>query len=209
MQEQNFDVDIKIPSSKQNVKINAEFIEVGNTRVACENVKAIKYGVSLVGTVKKPVKKKYNIDVMGNDGKVLNINFESSKVTALLEEDHTYLYIMSGLAHHVKNQLFDKFLGQINAKETIQVGHTDLDFNGIPMNYKTWFFGKTKQEIVPWQQIGFDIDKGFLNLKDNHDSRKKIAFSLHNDWNAVILNTFLTYLEKDKRKEKLAKGEEI
>lgn len=209
MQHHNFDVDIIIPSSKQKVKINAENIEVNQTCIACAEVAAIKYGVSLIGSVKKPQKKKYIIEVKSRDGKTVSIQFESNKVEDLLEEDHTYYYIMSGLWQYVKKHLVSSFITQLNEQEQLEVGAAKFDFKGFALPYKTWFWGKPKTATVPWSQIKYSLDKGVLRIQDMYDKKKKVAVSLHHDWNAVVLNTLLHYLSQDHRKEKLEKGEKI
>jgi hypothetical protein len=209
MQHHNFDVDIVIPSSKQKVKITADAIEVNQTRIACSDVAAVKYGVSLIGPAKKPIKKQYTIDVKGKDGKTVSIQFESSKVEELLEEDHTYYYIMSGLWQYVKKHLVSDFIEQLNEQKQLEVGAAKFDYQGFTMSYKTWFFGKTKTTVVPWSQIKYFLDKGILHVQDMYDKKKNINVSLHNDWNAVVLNTLLHYLSQEHRKEKLEKGEKI
>lgn len=209
MQHHNFDVDIVIPSSKQKVKITAEAIEVNQTRIACADVAAVKYGVSLIGSVKKPIKKKYTIDVKGKDGKSVSVQFESSKVGELLEEDHTYYYIMSGLWQYVKKHLVSDFIEKLNNQEKQEVGAAKFDYKGFEVSYKTWFLGKTKTEVLPWSQIKYFLDKGVLHVQDMYNKKKNINVSLHNDWNAVVLNTLLHYLSQEHRKEKLEKGEKI
>jgi coenzyme F420-reducing hydrogenase alpha subunit len=209
MQHHNFDVDIVIPSSKQKVKITAEAIEVNQTRIACGDVAAVKYGVSLIGPVKKPTKKKYTIDVKSKDGKTVSVQFESSKVEELLEEDHTYYYVMSGLWQYVKKHLVNEFIEKLNNKEKLEVGAAKFDYQGFEVSYKTWFLGKTKTAILPWSQIKYFLDKGILHVQDMYDKKKNINVSLHNDWNAVVLNTLLHYLSQEHRKEKLEKGEKI
>jgi hypothetical protein len=209
MQHHNFDVDIVIPSSKQKVKITADAIEVNQTRIACNDVAAVKYGVSLIGPAKKPTKKKYTIDVKVRDGKTVSVQFESSKVEELLEEDHTYYYIMSGLWQYVKKHLVSDFIEQLNEQKQLEVGAAKFNYQGFEMSYKTWFFGKTRTTIVPWSQIKYFLDKGILHVQDMYDKKKNINVSLHNDWNAVVLNTLLHYLSQEHRKEKLEKGEKI
>ncbi|WP_461788758.1 hypothetical protein [Pedobacter sp.] len=209
MQHHNFDVDIVIPSSKQKVKITADAIEVNQTRIACNDVAAVKYGVSLIGPVNKPIKKKYTIDVKSKDGKTVSVQFESSKVEELLEEDHTYYYIMSGLWQYVKKHLVNDFIEQLNEQKQLEVGAAKFNYQGFEMSYKTWFFGKTKTTIVPWSQIKYFLDKGVLHVQDMYDKKKNTNVSLHNDWNAVVLNTLLHYLSQEHRKEKLEKGEKI
>lgn len=209
MQAHNFDVDIVIPSSNQKVKINKDVIEVNQTTIACADVTAIKYGVSLIGKVKKPIKKSYSIDVKSKDGKTLSIKFDSKKVGELLEEDHTYYYIMTGLWHGVKKQLVNFFIEQLNEKQTLEVGTAKFNNEGFTMNYKTWFLGKTKTTLVPWTEIKYHQDKGLLHIQDVNDDKKKVAVSFHYDWNAVVLNTLMHFLWQEKRREKLQKGEQI
>lgn len=209
MQHHNFDVDIIIPSSKQKVKINKDFIEVNNISIPCADVEAIKYGVSLVGSVKKPKNKKYIIDVKGKNGKSINIQFDSQKVGELLEEDHTYYYIMSGLWQYVKKHLVEDFIVKLNEQETITVGHAKFNYQGFTISYKTWLWGKIKTELVPWSDIKFYVDKGILKIASKADNRKKVAISFHYDWNAVVVNTLLHYLWQEHRKEKLQNGEKL
>jgi hypothetical protein len=205
----NFDVDIVIPSSKQKVKINKDVIEVNQTSIPCADVTAIKYGVSLIGSVKNPKYKKYIIDVKSKDGKTVSIDFNSSKVEELLAEDHTYYYIMSGLWQYVKKRLVNDFIEKLNEQETVEVGAAKFSYEGFTMSYKAWFLGKTKTVIVPWSEITHHLDKGILHIKDRNSSKRKVDLSLHNDWNAVVLNTLLHYLWQDHRKEKLQSGEKI
>lgn len=209
MQHHNFDVDIVIPSSKQKVKITAEAIEVNQTRISCADVSAVKYGVSLIGTKKKPVKKKYTIEVQSKAGKTVSVQFESTKVGDLLEEDHTYYYIMSGLWQYVKKHLVSDFIEKLNNQETLVVGAAKFDYKGFTMPYKTWFWGKTKLTVVPWTQIKYFLHKGNLHVQDMYDSKKKTVISLHDDWNAVVLNTLLHYLSQEHRNEKLERGEKL
>src|SRR5690606_15856295 len=110
MQTHNFDVDIHISSSNQKVTINRDFIQVNQSKINCDDVKAIRYGVSLIGTKKNPQRKDYTIEVLSKDDKTLNIKFSSSKVEELLEEDHTYYYIMSGLWQYVKKNLISQYI---------------------------------------------------------------------------------------------------
>ena len=209
MQPHNFDVDILIPSSNQKVKINKDVIQVNQTTIACTDVTAVKYGVSLIGKRKKPTNKSYSIEVQGKDGKTVSIKFDSKKVGELLEEDHTYYYIMTGLWHFVKKQLVNFFIEQLNEKQTLEVGAAKFNFEGFTMNYKTWFWGKTKTELVPWTSLNYHLDKGILHIEDVNDTKKKVALSLHYDWNAVVLNTLMHFLWQDKRREKLQRGEHI
>ena len=209
MQHHNFDVDIVIPSSKQKVKITAETIEVNQIRIPCADVIAVRYGVSLIGSVKKPSKKKYTIEIKGKDGKTVSIKFESSKVSDLLEEDHTYYYIMSGLWQYVKKQLVGDFISKLNAQEVLEVGAAKFDYKGFVVNYKTWFWGKQKTTILAWSQTKYFLDKGMLHVQDMYDRKKKVSVSLHEDWNAVVLNTLMHYLSQEHLKEKLEKGEKI
>ncbi|TKB95143.1 hypothetical protein [Pedobacter cryophilus] len=210
MQAHNFDVDITIPSSKQKIKINKDLIEVNNTSIACKDVKAVKYGVSLIGSQKNPERKEYNIDVQSVDGKEISIKFNSNKVEDLLEEDHTYYYIMSGLWQYVKKHLVSHFIEILNEKQSFEIGNAVVNHEGFVMTYKTsWFFGKIKSELVLWRDIKYYLSKGILHIDSLSDKRKKVSVSLHYDWNAVVLNTLLHYLWQDHRKEKLAKGEKI
>ncbi len=205
----NFDVDIQLPSSGQKVKINKDYIEVNKIQIPCNEIQAIKYGVSLIGPVKTPTKKAYNIDILSKDNKSVSINFESSKVQELLEEDHTYYYIMSGLWQYVKKSLIGQFIDTLNEQQSFNVGPTTVNNRGVSMSYKTWFFGKTKTEITPWSDLKYYLNKGILHIESVSNKKKKVLLSLHNDWNAVVLNTLMHYLWQDNRKTKLAKGEKI
>ena len=209
MQAHNFDVDTFIPSSQQKVKINKDLIAVNQTSIACADVKAIKYGVSLIGGAKNPDRKVYHIGIQSKDGVEISIDFRSDKVEELLAEDHTYYYIMSGLWQYVKKQLINQFIEVLNQEESFQIGHAVITHEGFMMSYKTWFLRKVKTTLVPWTDIKYFLKGGLLNIKSTENSRQKIQLSLHNDWNAVVLNTLLHYLWQEHRKEKLAKGELI
>ena len=216
MQHHNVDVDIVIPSSGQKVKINKDFIKVNNNTITCADVSAIKYGVSLIGNVKNPDKKEYNIDILAKDGKSLSIKFTSKKVEELLEEDHTYYYIMSGLWQYVKKHLVSHFIELLNEKQSFEIGNNSINNEGISMTYKTWSpsfrtlnWTKSKTEIVPWTDIKYYLNKGILHIDSLNENKKKVFFSLHHDWNAVVLNTLMHYLWQEHRREKLIKGEKI
>ncbi|MXV52081.1 hypothetical protein GS399_13970 [Pedobacter sp. HMF7647] len=205
----NFDVNIHIKSSNQKIKINQDFIEVNNTKIACKDVSALKYGVSLVGPKKKPSSKRYAIDLMSKDGKTLNISFNSSKVGDLLEEDHTYYYIMSGVWQYIKKPLINQLIDALNEQKSFSVADIEVSYEGIKVPYKAWFWGKTKKEILPWNQLKHNLDKGIVYVGSTSEENKKSALKLHDDWNAVCLNTLLHYLWQDNRRNKLAKGEKI
>lgn len=212
----NFDVDILIPSSNQKVKINKDLIEVNKVSIACKDVKAVKYGVSLIGSKKKPERKEYTIDILSKAGQEISIKFSSNKVEELLEEDHTYYYVMSGLWQHVKKYLVSHFIEILNEKQSFEIGTNTITHEGFLMSYKTWEpsfkslkWTKSKTDIVLWSDIKYYLSKGILHVDSLSDKRKKANFSLHHDWNAVVLNTLLHYLWQDHRKEKLAKGETI
>jgi hypothetical protein len=209
MQAHNFDVDILIPSSQQKVKINKDFISVNQTSIACADVKAIKYGISLVGGEKNPERKEYHISILSNSEVEISIDFKSDKVIELLAEDHTYYYIMSGLWQYVKKQLVNQFIEVLNQKETFNVGEAIVTHEGIIMSYKTWFLRKVKTTLVPWADLKYFLKKGILHIKSTENMRQKVQLSLHNDWNAVVLNTLLHYLWQEHRKDKLARGESI
>lgn len=205
----NFDVDITIPSSNQKVKINKDFIEVNNKKVLCDNIDGIKYGVSLVGSKKKTSNKNYSIEIKSTDGQQLAINFSSTKMADILEEDHTYYYIMAGLWQYAKKQLVNKLIETLNTQKTFTVGHIEVSNQGFTMPYKTWFWGKTKTGTVSWANITYHLNKGVLQINCSNNNKIKANLSIHNDWNAVVLNTLLHYLWQDGRKEKLAKGQTI
>ncbi|WP_017259381.1 hypothetical protein [Pedobacter arcticus] len=211
MQTHNFDVDITTPSTNQKIKINKDFIEVNNDKIACEDVKAVKYGVSLLGGTKKPNGKEYNIDILGKNDKTISIRFKSNKVEDLLEEDHTYYYIMSGVWQYVKKYLVSHFIEVLNNKSDFSVGNTQITHQGFMLEYSSGFlfWKKQKIELVPWANLKYYLNKGILYVESLDDRSKKATFSLHHDWNAVVLNTLLHYLWQDHRKEKLAKGQEI
>ena len=209
MNNHNFDVDIQVPSTSQHVRINKDFVEVNNKRVLCSNIEAIKYGVSLFGGKKKPSKKTYNIDIKSKDGEYLSINFSSSKVQEVLEEDHTYYYIMSGLWQFAKKQLVNRLVESLNQKESFKVADVEVSNTGFTMPYKSWFWGKTKTGVVSWADSKYFLEDGVLNIQSQNDSKIKAKLSIHNDWNAVVLNTLLHYLWQDSRKEKLANGQVI
>lgn len=216
MQLHNFDVDIVIPSSKQKVKIDKDHIEVNNTSIACKDVKAVKYGVSLIGNKKNPERKDYNIDILSNTGIEISIKFSSSTFGDLLEEDHMYYYIMSGVWQFVKKYLVSHFIEILNEQQTFDIGKNTVTHEGFLMSYKTWEpsfktfnWTKIRTEIVLWSDIKYYLSKGILHVESLSDKRKKAEFSLHYDWNAVVLNTLLHYLWQEHRKEKLAKGEKI
>ena len=209
MNNHNFDVDIQVPSTNQHVRINKDFVEVNNKRVLCNNIEAIKYGVSLVGGKKNPSKKTYNIDIKSKDGEQLSINFSSSKVQEVLEEDHTYYYIMSGLWQYAKKQLVNRLVESLNQKESFKVADVEVSNTGFSMPYKSWFWGKTKIGVVSWADSKYFLADGVLNIQSKNDNKIKAKLSIHNDWNAVVLNTLLHYLWQDSRKEKLAKGQVI
>ena len=209
MQAHSFDVDMVIPSSKQKVQINKDFISVDQKKIPCADIKAIKYGVSLIGGKKNPDRKEYHIGIQSNDGLEISIDFKSDKVTELLAEDHTYYYIMSGLWQYAKKQLINQFVEVLNQKESFQIGTAVITHEGFMMSYKTWFLRKVKTNLVPWTDIKYFLKEGVLNIKSTENSRQKVQLSLHHDWNAVVLNTLLHYLWQEKRKEKLAKGEHI
>ena len=209
MQAHQFDVDMVIPSSKQKVQINKDFISVDQKSIPCSEVKAIKYGVSLIGSKKNPERKEYHIGIQSHDGVEISMDFKSDKVTALLAEDHTYYYVMSGLWQYVKKQLINQFVEVLNQKESFQVGAAVITHEGFVMSYKTWFLRKVKTSLVPWTDIKYFLKEGVLNIKSTENGRQKIQLSLHHDWNAVVLNTLLHYLWQEKRKENLAKGQSI
>lgn len=211
MQAHNFDVDITTPFTKQKVKINREFIEVNADKIACEDVKAVKYGVSLVGGSKNPTGKEYNIDVQSKAGKTISIRFKSNKVEELLEEDHTYYYIMSGVWQYVKKYLVGHFIEALNDKTGFTVGNNKITNEGFMIEYTSGFlfWKKKKTELVPWSDLKYYLTKGILYVESLSNKKKQATFSLHNDWNAVVLNTLLHYLWQDHRKEKLAKGQAI
>src|SRR6476620_9736027 len=163
----NFDVDIVIPSSKQKVKITKDSIEVNKTSIACADVEAVKYGVSLIGNPKNPSRKDYSIDIRSKDGKTISINFSSSKVEELLEEDHTYYYIMSGVWQYVKKYLVSHYIELLNEKQCFEIGNSTVTNEGFLMSYKTWSpsfkslnWSKIVTEIVPWNDIKYYLNKG-------------------------------------------------
>lgn len=211
MQAHNFDVDITTPSTKQQIKINKDFIEVNADKIACKDVKAVKYGVSLLGGAKNPSGKEYNIDILSNTDKTISIRFRSNKVEELLEEDHNYYYIMSGVWQYVKKYLVSHYIEALNSKEGFTVAKTSVTNEGFMMTYTSGFlfWKKEKTELVPWNDIKYYLDKGMLTVESLSNKNKKAEFSLHNDWNAVVLNTLMHYLWQDHRKEKLAKGQAI
>ena len=211
MQAHNFDVDITTPHTNQKIKISKDFIEVNNDKIACEDVKAVKYGVSLLGGVKNPSGKDYIIDILSKTDKTISIRFKSGKVEELLEEDHTYYYIMSGVWQYVKKYLVGHFIEALNNKTSFSVAGTQITQQGFMMTFSTGFlfWKKQKTELVPWSELKYYLNKGVLYVESLSDRNKKATFSLHNDWNAVVLNTLLHYLWQDHRKEKLAKGQTI
>lgn len=147
MQAHNFDVDITTPSTKQKIKINKDFIEVNNDKIACEDVKAVKYGVSLLGGVKNPSGKEYTIDILSKSEKTISIRFKSSKVEELLEEDHHYYYIMSGVWQYVKKYLVSNYIDALNKKESFTVANTTVTSLGFMMKYTSGFlFWKKKKQ---------------------------------------------------------------
>lgn len=202
----NFDVDITIPSSKQKIKINKDFIEVDQKKILCLNIEALKYGVSLIGNKKKPTNKNYSIEIKSYNGQKLAINFSSTKMADVLEEDHFYYYIMAGLWQFAKKQLANKLIEKLNNKETFTVGQIEVSNQGFTMPYKTWFWGKVKIGNVTWANSNYKLDKGVLKISAKNNGNLKAKLSIHNDWNAVVLNTLLHYLWQDGRKEKLADG---
>lgn len=205
----NFDVDIQLPSSNQKVKINKDFIEVNNKKIMCNNIEAIKYGVSMVGSKKKPSSKNYIIEIKSNNGEQLSINFSSNTVQPILAEDHTYYYIMAGLWQYAKKQLVNKLVETLNQAQSFKVADVEVSNTGFTMPYKNWFWGKTKLGNITWADSDYYLEKGFLHLDSKTNGKMKAKLSIHNDWNAVVLNTLLHYLWQDNRKEKLAKGEVI
>lgn len=209
MHNHNFDVDIHLPSSNQKVAINKDFVQVNQSKINCDEIKAIRYGVSLIGTQKNPERKDYNIDILSKDDRTLSIHFKSSKVQELLEEDHTYYYIMSGLWQYVKKSLISQYIELLNNRESFEVGNATITHEGFSVTYKTWFFGKKKTGIVPWSDVKYYLDKGILHIDCLSSKKKKVRLSLHHDWNAVVLNTLMHYLWQDNRKLKLARGEKI
>lgn len=211
MHPHNFDVDIVISSSNQKVKIDKDHIQVNNVSIACKDAKAIRYGVSLIGSVKNPQRKEYNIDILGHDDKSISIKFNSNKVEELLEEDHTYYYIMSGVWQYVKKYLVSHYIEILNEQKEFEIGAVKVMHKGFNMSYTSGFlfWKKTKTELVPWSDVKYYLKKGILHIESLSDKRKKVSLSLHYDWNAVVLNTLLHYLWQEHRKEKLAKGEKI
>jgi hypothetical protein len=211
MQAHNFDVDITTPYTNQKIKINKDFIEVNADKIACSDVKAVKYGVSLFGGAKNPTGKEYNIDILTKADKTVSIRFKSDKVGELLEEDHTYYYIMSGVWQYVKKYLVSHFIEALNNKEGFSIADTKITNEGFVMEFTSGFlfWKKQKTELVPWSDLKYYLNKGILHVESLSDKKKKASFSLHHDWNAVVLNTLLHYLWQDHRKEKLAKGQAI
>ncbi|MBU1372618.1 MAG: hypothetical protein KJ712_02085 [Bacteroidetes bacterium] len=211
MNTHNFDVDIVISSSNQKIKIDKDHIQVNNTSIACKDVKAIRYGVSLIGSVKKPKQKDYNIDVLDQNNKIISIKFNSNKVEELLEEDHTYYYVMSGVWQYVKKYLVNHYIEILNEKQEFEIGEAKVNHQGFMMTLTSGFFlwKKTKIELVPWNDLKYYLKKGILHIESISNKRKNISLSLHHDWNAVVLNTMMHYLWQEHRKEKLARGEKI
>nr|WP_294899747.1 hypothetical protein [uncultured Pedobacter sp.] len=211
MQAHNFDVDITTPFTKQKVKINKDFIEVNDDKIECKDVKAVKYGVSLIGDSKNPSNKEYNIDILTTSEKTVSIRFKSNQVGELLEEDHTYYYIMSGVWQYVKKYLVSHLIEQLNDKTGFTIANTKITHEGFMMDFTSGFlfWKKQKNELVPWSDLKYYLNKGILYVESLSDRKKKATFSLHHDWNAVVLNTLLHYLWQDHRKEKLAKGQAI
>lgn len=211
MQIHNFDVDFTTPSTNQKIKINKDFIEVNGKKIACADVTAIRYGVSLIGNAKNPEHKEYNIDVAGKNNESISIQFKSNKVEDLLEEDHTYYYIMSGVWQYVKKHLVSSFIETLNNKTGFEISNTKITHEGFMMTYTSGFlfWKKTKTDLVPWSDIKYYLNKGILYVESLSNKNKKATFSLHYDWNAVVLNTLMHYLWQEHRKEKLAKGETI
>jgi hypothetical protein len=211
MQQHNFDVDFTIPGTTQKVKINKDFIELNGSKINCNEVKAVRYGVSLIGDKKTPNGKEYNIDVQSNSGQNISIKFKSNKVEELLAEDHTYYYIMSGVWQYVKKHLVSNYIEALNSKTGFSIGNTQVTHEGFMMTYTAGFlfWKKTKTELVPWNDIKYYLNSGILHVDSLSNSKQKVKLSLHYDWNAVVLNTLLHYLWQDHRKEKLAKGQEI
>lgn len=209
MQEQQFEVDFTIPYTNQKVKINAEHFEANQTKINCEDIIGLKYGVSLIGTPKKPIKKIYTIAVKDKNGKTAEIKFESQKATELLAEDHTYFYLMNSVWYFVKKKLVADFIEKLNNKEFLEVSNAKFNHQGFEYQYKTWLFGKTKTGILPWSQTKFYLNKGIFYIQDQNRRKRKFAFSLHNDWNAVIMQTLMHYLSHQNRILKLEKGDAI
>jgi hypothetical protein len=205
----NFDVDIQLLSTNQNVKINKDFVEVNQKKIFCNNVEAIKYGVSMVGSKNKMLNKKYAIEIKSYTGEQLSINFISNTIQHLLPEDHTYYYIMAGLWQYVKKQLISKFIDTLNKAESFSVSTIKVNNTGFLMPYKSWFLGKNKTRNVTWAESNYYVENGYLHIESKTDRKIKTKMNIYNEWNVVVLNTLLHYLWLDNRKEKLALGESI
>ncbi len=204
----NFDVNIHLPKSNQKVIINQEYIQVNQKKIFCNEIEAIKYGVSLIGKKKKNQRKDYKIDVKSK-AEEISISFSSSKIQDVLEEDHTYYYIMSGLWQYAKKHLINKLIHKLNNKESFTVGNIEITSLGFNIPYKNWFFGKELIGFLLWENSNYFLDKGILYINSTNDNRLKAKLSIHHDWNAVVLNTLLHYLWQENRKEKLGNGEAI
>jgi len=205
----NFDVDIQLLSTNQNVKINKDFVEVNQKKIFCNNVEAIKYGVSMVFSKNKPTNKKYSIDIKSYTGEQLSINFSSNNLQYLLAEDSTYFYILAGLWQYVKKQLISKFIDKLNKAQSFTIANIEVNNTGFIMPYKSWFLGKNKTRNVTWAESNYYVENGYLHIESKTDRKIKTKMNIYNEWNVVVLNTLLHYLWLDGRKEKIARGQAI
>ena len=174
------------------IEVNRNFIRCNGTRIAANEVSAVKYGVFKQYTNGTQTSCSYLICVRSDSGNEIKLEckrFFRSEDQAIKD----YTDILKSMHFHIIPKLALKIAHKIE-RGSYTIGACTLNKAGIRLATGMWLC--KKEHIIPWDRVAYYLYGGSLHLSDKSENTVSQSYELRNIWNAVIFEQIAKALLK-------------
>jgi hypothetical protein len=195
-----------LDSRPRELIINSEFIRFEDkdlrsdlyTQFDKSSITAYRFGIKWIRGIEFTIGREYQIFILGQQDKILKINFKSLYRIKRKEYHEKYAQIVNSLwsfyFFEISNNLFERFQ---NKEEFILC---DVNFTKEHLTIKVTGVIREKKKEISWDKVGTrDYETYFTIFSLDDPANIYRGFSYLEDWNSDILNNLVKRILDSKK----------
>lgn len=174
--------EAKLTSGSITWEVTKEGVRQGQRFIAAKDASTIRWGILVSGYQNAPA---YEFIMGFRDDARREILFSWKATQNLEEQEKLFNNLVQAALAYIAPTILEKITSALNAAGEVSIGTCKLRKEGVVFNTQGWIFSKT--HVVPWSQVGTNLERGQLIVFDRAAPRTRTIMPLRDTENAIVL----------------------